>query len=77
MKGKKLPEEELTELRHLIVGSIDQRVDRIQDQLDDPERRAKMAEVGRERITGPLSWRRSAEHLRAAYDRALAVDRAS
>jgi glycosyltransferase involved in cell wall biosynthesis len=39
--------------------------------LRDPERRAAMAEVGRQRITGPLAWSVSAEKLLTAYDRAV------
>ncbi|MDP9250401.1 MAG: glycosyltransferase family 4 protein [Chloroflexota bacterium] len=39
--------------------------------LDEPERRASMAIVGRERIAGPLSWERSAEALLAAYRHAV------
>ncbi|MEM7338502.1 MAG: glycosyltransferase family 4 protein [Actinomycetota bacterium] len=39
--------------------------------LDDPARRATMAESGQRRITGPLSWANSAKQLSAAYDRAL------
>ncbi|WP_416973808.1 glycosyltransferase family 4 protein [Streptomyces sp. 4F14] len=35
--------------------------------LDDPERRTRMGEVGRERIGGPLSWRNSQTALLAAY----------
>ncbi|MFM9442209.1 glycosyltransferase family 4 protein [Streptomyces acidiscabies] len=35
--------------------------------LDDPERRARMGEAGRERIGGPLSWRNSQTALLAAY----------
>ncbi|MHC0429157.1 glycosyltransferase family 4 protein [Streptomyces sp. O3] len=43
--------------------------------LDDPERRARMGESGRERINGPLSWRNSQASLLAAYD-AASRDRA-
>ncbi|GAA2243006.1 glycosyltransferase family 4 protein [Streptomyces amakusaensis] len=35
--------------------------------LDDPERRARMGEIGRERISGRLSWRNSQASLLAAY----------
>jgi glycosyltransferase involved in cell wall biosynthesis len=35
--------------------------------LDDPERRARMGRIGRERVAGPLSWSVSAERLLAAY----------
>jgi glycosyltransferase involved in cell wall biosynthesis len=44
--------------------------------LDDPERRARMGAIGRERMAGPLSWERSAEQLLAAYEAAVAVRRA-
>ena len=39
--------------------------------LDDPDRRAEMGRVGRERLAGPLSCSRSAEQLRAAYEAAV------
>ncbi len=45
--------------------------DAILELLDDPQRREEMAEQGRARIAGPLSWERSAERLAQAYDRAL------
>jgi glycosyltransferase involved in cell wall biosynthesis len=35
--------------------------------LDDPEKRARMGEIGRERIEGRLSWRNSQASLLAAY----------
>ncbi|HEX6127751.1 MAG TPA: glycosyltransferase family 4 protein [Candidatus Limnocylindria bacterium] len=41
--------------------------------LDQPERRAEMGRIGRERIGGPLSWSESARHLLAAYDAAVSV----
>jgi glycosyltransferase involved in cell wall biosynthesis len=47
--------------------------DAIVELLDDPERRARMAEAGLRRIRGELSWARSEENLRAAYDRALGL----
>jgi glycosyltransferase involved in cell wall biosynthesis len=40
--------------------------------LDDEKRRAAMGRIGRERITGPLSWQVSARALLAAYADALA-----
>jgi glycosyltransferase involved in cell wall biosynthesis len=40
--------------------------------IDDPERRAEMGRLGRERIAGPLSWSVSAGQLLAAYEAALA-----
>ncbi|WP_372455953.1 glycosyltransferase family 4 protein [Streptomyces buecherae] len=35
--------------------------------LDDPRQRERMGAIGRERITGPLSWRNSQASLLAAY----------
>jgi glycosyltransferase involved in cell wall biosynthesis len=43
--------------------------------IDDPERRAEMGRLGRERIAGPLSWSVSAGQLLAAYEAALAARR--
>lgn len=40
--------------------------------LDEPALRRRMAEVGRERVTGELSWERSERSLAAAYAHALA-----
>ena len=40
--------------------------------LGDPDRRAEMGRLGRERIEGPLSWRASAVELLAAYETAVA-----
>ena len=41
------------------------------DLLDDDGRRARMGEIGRERIAGPLSWESGARNLLAAYDTAI------
>jgi glycosyltransferase involved in cell wall biosynthesis len=38
--------------------------------LDDPERRAQMGAIGRERVSGQLSWANSARNLIAAYEAA-------
>ncbi|MCX2970904.1 MULTISPECIES: glycosyltransferase family 4 protein [Streptomyces] len=35
--------------------------------LDDPRRRARMGEIGRQRVGGPLAWRNSQAALLAAY----------
>jgi hypothetical protein len=43
--------------------------------LDDPEARARMGEIGKERVSGPLSWEHSVKSLLAAY--AAAVGTAS
>jgi len=43
------------------------------DLLDSPEKRARMGEMGLRRIRDDLSWSRSEEMLRAAYDRALGL----
>ncbi|MFI0423396.1 glycosyltransferase family 4 protein [Spongiactinospora sp. 9N601] len=39
--------------------------------LDDPDERARMGAIGRERVAGPLSWERSREALIAAYQAAM------
>jgi glycosyltransferase involved in cell wall biosynthesis len=39
--------------------------------LDDPQRRARMGAIGLHRIRNEISWARSEENLRAAYERAL------
>jgi glycosyltransferase involved in cell wall biosynthesis len=44
---------------------------RIDELLDDPERRNAMGKLGRERVATALSWERSTETLLAAYDRVL------
>jgi glycosyltransferase involved in cell wall biosynthesis len=45
--------------------------DGIAELLADPERRARMGELGRERLNGPLAWERSTEQLLKAYQRVL------
>mgnify|MGYP002620850625 CR=1 FL=1 len=40
--------------------------------LDDPEERRVMGEIGRARVTGPLSWTQSVKELLAAYEAAYA-----
>lgn len=40
--------------------------------LDDPARREKMGQIGRERVQAALSWAHSVPNLLAAYDRAFA-----
>jgi glycosyltransferase involved in cell wall biosynthesis len=42
----------------------------VMELLDDPERRARMGEIGRQRVSGPLSWANSARNLLAAYEAA-------
>lgn len=39
--------------------------------LDDPDERRRMGELGRERVTGPLSWENSKKALLAAYEAAV------
>ncbi|MFD2356324.1 glycosyltransferase [Nonomuraea ferruginea] len=38
--------------------------------MDDPSERRRMGEIGRERVTGPLSWTHSKKALLAAYEAA-------
>ena len=40
--------------------------------IDDPERRAEMGRIGRQRVLEHLSWEHSTRHLLAAYDRIFA-----
>jgi glycosyltransferase involved in cell wall biosynthesis len=44
---------------------------RIDELLDDPERRVAMGRLGRDRVVSDLSWERSKQALLAAYDRVL------
>lgn len=46
--------------------------DAICDLLDDPNRRAMMAQAGLDLMGGPMSWATSAAELLAAYERAAA-----
>ena len=39
--------------------------------LDDPEARTRMGEIGKERVSGPLSWEHSVKSLLAAYAAAV------
>jgi glycosyltransferase involved in cell wall biosynthesis len=39
--------------------------------LDDPVRRKKMGEIGRERVEKSLSWQIQKKRLRAVYDRVI------
>jgi glycosyltransferase involved in cell wall biosynthesis len=39
--------------------------------LDDPEARARMGQLGQERVRGPLSWENSRKALLAAYEAAV------
>ncbi|MFW2382779.1 MAG: glycosyltransferase family 4 protein [Acidimicrobiales bacterium] len=45
--------------------------DAIIELVDDPDRRDRMAQIGRERIDGPLSWDHSTRNLLDAYRKAL------
>ena len=42
----------------------------VMELLDDPERRTRMGEIGRARVSGPLSWTNSARNLLDAYETA-------
>jgi glycosyltransferase involved in cell wall biosynthesis len=55
---------------------IDDFADKILWLLDHPEDRARMGELGRERVGSQLAWDYSVEHLLAAYERAFDNDRA-
>jgi len=43
--------------------------------VDDPALRARMGEIGRQRVHGELAWQYSVPHLLAAYERAFAKRR--
>jgi glycosyltransferase involved in cell wall biosynthesis len=49
----------------------------VDELLDDPERRARMGALGRERVASELSWEHSERALLAAYARALRVGEVS
>jgi glycosyltransferase involved in cell wall biosynthesis len=49
----------------------------VDELLDDPDRRARMGSIGRERVERELAWHHSERALLAAYDRALAAGEAS
>lgn len=53
--------------------SVEQFAALVSELLDDPERRQRMGEIGRDRLAGPLSWKHSEQALLAAYDVALQV----
>jgi glycosyltransferase involved in cell wall biosynthesis len=42
---------------------------KIDELLDDPERRAEMGRIGRKRVEDELSWDTSRQHLLRFYDR--------
>jgi glycosyltransferase involved in cell wall biosynthesis len=52
-------------------NDVDELAQRIAELLDDPERRERMGEIGRDRIVTTLSWEQSERTLLAAYDAAL------
>jgi glycosyltransferase involved in cell wall biosynthesis len=41
--------------------------------LDDPEERARMGKIGKERVEGPLAWSNSQKALLAAYEAAISA----
>lgn len=45
---------------------------RIAELINDPQKRAEMGRIGRERVCNALSWEHSVPHLLAAYDRIFA-----
>ena len=51
--------------------SVDTFATAISDLLDDPARRQRMGQLGRERVVSSLAWERSEENLLSAYERAL------
>jgi glycosyltransferase involved in cell wall biosynthesis len=53
-------------------GDIAAFADRIGELLDDPQRRAEMGAIGRERVERSMTWARSTTELMAAYRRAMA-----
>jgi glycosyltransferase involved in cell wall biosynthesis len=44
--------------------------DKLEELLDDPEKRARMGDIGRRRVVSELSWDHQVETLIAAYQRA-------
>src|ERR1700712_2874375 len=59
------------------ANSEEELADGIAALLDDPDRRARMADIGRRRVVETLAWDHSVAPLLAAYDRAYAPRRAS
>jgi glycosyltransferase involved in cell wall biosynthesis len=53
------------------VNSIEDFATEIGSLFDDPARRERMGQIGRERVLTSLGWQRSEERLLAAYARAL------
>lgn len=53
---------------------VDSLAKRIDELLDDPERRARMGQIGRERVERELSWEHSERSLASAYGSALERD---
>jgi glycosyltransferase involved in cell wall biosynthesis len=48
---------------------------RLEELLDEPERRERMGRIGLERVRSELSWEHSESHLLAAYERALGFEK--
>jgi glycosyltransferase involved in cell wall biosynthesis len=59
------------------ANSEEDLADSIAALLDDPDRRGRMADIGRRRVVETLAWDHSVAPLLAAYDRAYAPRRAS
>lgn len=54
----------------ILVDSCENFANEISRLFDDPSRRERMGRAGRERVLRSLCWKRSEEHLLAAYARA-------
>ena len=60
---------------HVRSNDIVQFAEAILDLLDDPARRKRMGEIGRERIETLLDWRIQKQKLKRAYDRIMPEQR--
>jgi len=79
--GKPIVQFDLTEGRVSAAGAslyarpndVDDLAVKIAQLLDDPEARARMAEIGSARVTGELAWHHQVPSLLRAYDKAFEV----